>query len=67
MNLKVDLGDLGFDNGAHHLLQRALGAVTPGQTLEVVGRAPALAVDLPAWCRRLGHPVTRHEDTAVLV
>jgi TusA-related sulfurtransferase len=66
VNLKVDLGDLGFDNGAHLLLQRALGAVTPGQTLEVVGRAPALAVDLPAWCRRLGHRVTRHQDTAVL-
>jgi hypothetical protein len=61
VNPKVDLGDLGFDDGAHLLLQRALGSVPPGAILEVVGRAPALAVDLPAWCRRLGHRATRHE------
>jgi hypothetical protein len=65
MTRRVDLGDLGFDNGAHLLLQRGLSAAPPGQTVEVVGRAPALAVDLPAWCRGLGHRATRRDDTDV--
>lgn len=60
---RVDLGDLGFDNGAHLLLQRALNTVLPGQTVEIVGRAPALAVDLPAWCRQFGHRVMRGDDS----
>jgi hypothetical protein len=60
---RVDLGDLGFDNGAHLLLQRALNSAPPGRPVEIVGRAPALAVDLPAWCRQLGHRVTRCADS----
>lgn len=62
MNQRVDLGDLGFDNGAHLLVQRALASVPPGGVVEIVGRAPALAVDLPAWGRQYGHRVTRHDD-----
>ncbi|WP_018602273.1 sulfurtransferase TusA family protein [Mycobacterium sp. 155] len=63
MNIRVDLENLGFDNGAHLLLQRALNSVRPGQTVEIVGRAPALAVDLPAWCRQFGHRVMRGDDS----
>jgi hypothetical protein len=60
---RVDLGDLGFDNGAHLLVKRALDAALPGRPVEIVGRAPALAVDLPAYCRQFGHRVTRGDDS----
>jgi len=53
----LDLGDLGLDEGAHLLVRRALAAVEVGGALVVSGRAPTLAVDLPAWCRGQGHPV----------
>lgn len=57
MNPRVDLGDLGFDRGAHLLVQRALDSAS-GRPVDIVGRAPALVVDLPAWCRGLGHRAT---------
>jgi hypothetical protein len=50
----VDLEDLGFDEGAHLLVKRALARETP---VVVVGRSPALSSDLPAWCRAQGHGV----------
>ena len=53
----LDLGDLGLDEGAHLLIKRALAAVAVGAAIDVRGRAPTLAVDLPAWCRAQGHPV----------
>lgn len=65
MNPRVDLGELGFDNGAHLLVQRALTA-SGGRPVEIVGRAPALAVDLPAWCRTLGHRATRGDGVWVV-
>jgi len=48
----VDLEDLGLDEGAHLLLKRALAEHA---TIVVRGRSAALAYDLPAWCRALGH------------
>ncbi|MBS2028135.1 MAG: ferritin-like domain-containing protein [Deltaproteobacteria bacterium] len=48
----VDLGDLGFDEGGHLLVARALASAAE---VRVVGTAPTLAVDLPAWCRAKGH------------
>ena len=48
----VDLGDLGLDEGGHLLVARALAREAE---VRVVGSAPTLAVDLPAWCRALGH------------
>jgi hypothetical protein len=48
----LDLDDLGLDEGAHLLLKRALAA---SATVRVRGGASSLAVDLPAWCRGLGH------------
>jgi hypothetical protein len=53
----VDLEGLGFEEGAHLLVKRALAALPPGGRLEVRGRAPALAVHLRAWCRSHGHRV----------
>src|SRR3954452_5156062 len=60
----IDLERLGFDRGAGLLLERALAPLPPGSRLEVVGRDPALSVDLAPWCRRRGHRV---EPTNVVV
>jgi hypothetical protein len=51
----LDLEDLGFEQGAHLLLRRALCRLPAGGRLRVVGRDPLLPVHLTAWCRREGH------------
>ena len=53
----IDLEGLGFEEGAHLLLKRALAAMPVGARLEVRGRDPSLAVHLRAWCRAHGHRV----------
>src|SRR5207253_569331 len=53
----IDLDALGFDRGAGLLLERALARISPGSRLQVVGRDPALTVDLAPWCRSRGHRV----------
>jgi hypothetical protein len=52
----VDLGDLGLDEGAHLLVQRALAT---SASVTVQGTAANLAIDLPAWARAAGHGVER--------
>ena len=52
----IELGDLGLDEGAHLLIARALSRTA---TIEVIGSASTLAVDLPAWCRAKGHAIER--------
>ncbi|MCV2460963.1 ferritin-like domain-containing protein [Streptomyces sp. ICN988] len=54
----LDLAALGFDQGAHLLLRRALHRVPPGGRVAVTGTDPALLAHLTAWCRREGHTVT---------
>ncbi|GAA2335081.1 ferritin-like domain-containing protein [Dactylosporangium salmoneum] len=51
----IDLDGLGLDGGAHLLIDRALGALRPGEPLRIRGHHPALAVHLAAWCRSEGH------------
>ena len=51
----LDLETLGFDEGGHLLVKRALGRVEPGGRLSVTGRAPELDVHLRGWCRTEGH------------
>ncbi|GAA4239923.1 hypothetical protein GCM10022254_62690 [Actinomadura meridiana] len=58
----VDLGELGFERGAHLLVQRALRGLAPGAELAVSGRDPALTVHLEAWCRSEGHGVRCPDD-----
>jgi TusA-related sulfurtransferase len=53
----LDLAGLGFDEGAHLLLHRALHQVAPGERVAVTGTDPALFTHLAAWCRREGHTV----------
>ncbi|HLL22178.1 MAG TPA: hypothetical protein VK427_08600, partial [Kofleriaceae bacterium] len=48
----LDLADLGLDEGAHLLIERALAREA---TIVVTGTAETLAVDLPAWLRTRGH------------
>jgi TusA-related sulfurtransferase len=57
----VELGDLGFAEGAHLLVKRALAGVAVGAAVDVAGSAPTLAIDLPAWCRGQGHRVVASE------
>ncbi|WP_062436801.1 ferritin-like domain-containing protein [Herbidospora daliensis] len=58
----VDLGDLGFEQGAHILLQRALGPLRPGDEVGVAGLDPALAMHVEVWCRAKGHHTRRADD-----
>lgn len=63
----IDLEDLGLDRGAHLLVDRALGALPVGGRLEVLGRDPALRVDLRAWARARGHAYAETPSGATLV
>lgn len=60
----VDLEGLGFTDGAHLLVQRALAGLPPGGRVAVTGRDPALRVHLPAWARGKGHRVESATDPA---
>lgn len=63
----VDLGDLGFDRGAHLLVDHALRGAPPGTRVAVVGRDPALDVHLTVWARGRGHRLERDGPVAVVV
>ncbi len=52
----VDLQDLAFDQGGALLVKRALRAMADGETVDVAGSSPDLAIHLRAWCRAEGHP-----------
>ena len=51
----IDLRHLGFDRGAHILVQRALAALPIGGRLAVAGTDAALKLHLTGWCRERGH------------
>ena len=59
----LDLEGLGFERGAHLLVQQALKGLRPGEELGVTGSDPALTVHLEAWCRQSGHRVRQALDT----
>jgi len=63
----IDLEDLGFDRGAHLLIDRALSAVAVGGRLTVRGRDPALGVHLRAWARGRGHTIELEDDVVAVV
>ena len=48
---RLDLGDLGFDAGAHMLVRHSLAQLDEGETLDVHGSHPELSLHLKAWCR----------------
>jgi hypothetical protein len=71
--MQLDLGTLGFAEGGHLLVKRALKRTRPGETVGVTGTAPDLDVDLRAWCRQKGHRFEWHagngsaDDRALIV
>ncbi len=52
----IELGDLGLDEGAHLLVDRALKHAA---IVDVRGTSANLAFDLPAWCRSKGHAIEK--------
>jgi hypothetical protein len=53
--MRVDLEDLGFDEGGALLIKRALRLAAPGGEILVSGSAPDLELHLRTWCRAEGH------------
>jgi hypothetical protein len=53
--MRVDLEALGLDGGGDVLLKRALRRLHEGETLDVTGDHPELALQLRAWARGFGH------------
>ena len=51
----VELGDLGFDGGAHVLVKLALADRAVGDHVVVHGTHPELTHHLAVWCRQQGH------------
>ncbi len=62
----LDLGDLGFDRGAHLLIRRALARLAPGQRLRVHGSHRELALHLAGWCRGRGVALEEAEGALLL-
>jgi TusA-related sulfurtransferase len=59
----LNLETLGFERGAHLLVQQTLRNLRPGDELGVTGSDPAVIVHLEAWCRQNGHRVRQALDT----
>ncbi len=53
----LELGELGFDSGAHVLVKRALARLASGEQLELRGSAAELGIHAAAWARAEGHGV----------
>lgn len=64
--VRVELGGLGLDRGAHVLLKRALAGVAAGGRVEVSGDAPELAIHLAAWARAEGHGFEASVESGVV-
>ncbi len=56
---EVNLGGLGFEEGAHLLVKRALSQAAAGDEIAVRGEAPDLDIYLQAWARAEGHGFRR--------
>jgi hypothetical protein len=62
--MRIDLDDLGLDRGGHLLVAHALRTLPPGESLEVSGRDPNLALHVQTWCRARGHGCTVVDEGA---
>lgn len=62
-----DAGDLGCAFGPMDNIAALMRQMSSGQTLEIRATDPAVAVDLPAWCRLAGHQMITHQNDRYLV
>jgi TusA-related sulfurtransferase len=62
-----DAGDVGCAFGPIDKIAAIMGRMNPGQTLEVRATDPSVAVDLPAWCRLVGHQLVAQEGYQYLI
>jgi len=62
----LDLGDLGFDRGAHVLVKHALRQLEVGDRLAVAGTSTDLSLHVRAWSRAQGHAFESGEEGIVI-
>jgi hypothetical protein len=61
MQVDVDLRTVGFTEGGHLLVKRALRNAGAGNAITVAGTPLELDIDLRAWCRVEGHDFRWHQ------
>jgi tRNA 2-thiouridine synthesizing protein A len=61
-----DAGDMGCGELVFLLMQR-LGALRPGQVIELVATDLGAPQDIPAWCRLTGNPLLRADPPRYLI
>ena len=61
--IKLDLGQLRFDEGAHLLIKRSLNSAEPGEDVLVHGDGRDLELQLEVWARSAGHKTWRDGDS----
>ncbi len=64
---ELDLGTLGFERGAHLLVQHALNALPEGAQLCLRGRSDGFAAHLRAWARARGHVLVSVEESLAVL
>jgi tRNA 2-thiouridine synthesizing protein A len=62
-----DAGDQGCGEGPLDKIAATLRKMDSGQTLEVCATDPSVAVDLPAWCRMVGHTLVEQQSDRYLI
>lgn len=62
-----DAGNQGCAEGPLDKISALMQRLEPGQTLEVRATDPSVVVDLPAWCRMVGHKVLAHNGDRYLI
>ncbi len=62
-----DAGDQGCASGPIREIAARMRQMSAGQTLEVRATDPSVTVDLPAWCRLVGHELVRQEGDRYLL
>jgi hypothetical protein len=65
--MRLDLEDLGFDQGGALLVKRALRALPVGEAVTITGTAPDLLMHLRAWCRLEGHDFRPSDPGSAMV